>query len=136
MIIRALAIMFFIILLTGCNSRDDVSLKDLLKALEDAGIQYAERAETQNIYDMRRGDAERHLYQLQSGKLTIYRFPSVDQRREVQRDPFPTATAVPPNGSYGMGRMLVFYYDGDDVITQKLIEAFEPFKFEDSSQLQ
>ena len=140
--IRALiSTLLFIVLLSGCNSiggvQDskvaslDLSLEDLLVALDDVGIHYETRTETQNIYDLRRDGAERHLYQLGAGKLTIYRFLTVDQRIEVQRDPFPTASAVPPNGSYGMGRILVFYYDGDNEMAQKLAEAFEPFGFEE-----
>jgi hypothetical protein len=62
-------------------------------------------------------------------------FPTIEQRRGVQRDPFPVAAAIPPNGSYGIGKVLVFYYNGDNMLAQKLMEAFEPLGAEARSQL-
>ena len=62
--------------------------------------------------------------------MTVYLFPTVQQRREVQRDPFPAASAIPPNGSYGIDRLLVFYYDGNSVRAKELAKAFEPLGVE------
>jgi hypothetical protein len=107
-----------------------------LTVLDEAGIQYVERAESQSAYDFQRENAERLLYQLEPGNLTIYVFSNITQRREVQRDPFPSAGAVPPNGSYGMGRILVYYYDGNAITAQKLSEAFEPLGVEEKNQLE
>lgn len=134
---------FIVFILCACGSKADtqeqfaeVTLNDVLTVLNEAGIQYVERTETRNAYDFQRDNAERQLYQLEPGNLTIYVFANVAQRREVQRDPFPTAGAVPPNGSYGMGRILVYYYDGDTIMAQKLIEAFEPLGVEEKNQLE
>lgn len=122
--------LLLIVLLTGCNSLRHaqetkyVSLVAMLDALDDAGIQYATRTESRSVYDMERDIADRYLYQLETGNLTIYSFTTVDQRREVQHDPFPTANAVSPNGSYGVDTILVFYYDGDTTMAEKLLKAF------------
>jgi hypothetical protein len=137
-------LIFIVIFICACGSKTEtfqeqfaeLTLNDELTALNEAGIQYVERTETRNAYDFQREGAERHLYQLEPGNLTIYIFSNVAQRREVQRDPFPNAGAVPPNGSYGMGRILVFYYDGDTTMAQKLIEAFEPLGVQEKSQLE
>lgn len=112
---------------SGCtkDSTLDVSLEDILTALDEAGIQYSERTESGSAYDIQREGAERYLYEFESGNLTVYIFPDVAQRRGVQRDPFPTAGAEPPDGSYGIGRILVFYYDGDAGMAQKLKEALK-----------
>lgn len=118
------------------NATREITLNDVLTALNDAFIQYSERAESHSAYDFQREGAERHLYQLESGNLTIYIFSNDAIRREVQRDPFPAAGAVPPNGSYGLGKVLVFYFDGDTAIAQKLKEAFEPLGVEEQSQLE
>lgn|GEM_PF-3472615 len=136
--ILAICIVTIIFTGVGCSkgASSDVSLEDLLSALDDSEIPYAERTESSSAYDIQRDGAERHLYQLEPGNLTIYIFPTIKQRREVQSDPFPTAGAVPSNGSYGMGRILVFYYNGDEIMAQKLLATFEPLGGEDRSQLQ
>ncbi|WP_160036431.1 hypothetical protein [Paenibacillus sp. An7] len=136
--ILAICVVTIIFTGVGCSKEAslDVSLEDLLSVLDNAEIQYAERTESRSAYDLQREGAERHLYQLEPGNLTIYIFPTINQRREVQSDPFPTAGAVPPNGSYDMGRILVFYYNGDEIMAQKLLAAFEPLGGEDRSQLQ
>jgi len=135
------ACMIVLILLTGasCAMNDapvedaprDVALEEVLSALDDAGIPYESRPETRNAYDIPREGVERRLYRIEPGFLTIYIFPNVDRRRKVQRDPFPAAEAVPPTGSYGVGSILVFYYEGDDATAQKLAEAFEPLGVEE-----
>ncbi|MBD2868899.1 hypothetical protein [Paenibacillus arenilitoris] len=91
-----------VFILCACGSKAEtkepfaeVTLNDVLTVLNEAGIPYVERAETRNAYDFQRDNAERHFYQLEPGNLTIYVFPNAAQRREVQRDPFPTAGAVP-----------------------------------------
>lgn len=134
--------LLLIVLLAGCNSlrhvqeSEHVSLGDLLTALDDAGIQYDTRTESRSVYDMEREVADRHLYQLETGNLTIYSFTTVDERIEVQRDPFPTANAVSPNGSYGIDTILVFYYDGDTTMAEKLLKAFDVLGVvEDRNQL-
>lgn len=132
---KTLAILIMVIYLSACGSNKEtppkltgeVTLNSVLTALNKAGIQYIERAENENIYDIQREGSDRHLYNIEQGKLTIYIFSSITQRRKIQRDPFPTAKAVPPNGSYGMGSILVFYYNGDTTTSQKLVEAFESF---------
>lgn len=131
-----------IVLLSGCNSlrhaqeSKHVSLGDMLAALDDAGIYYEIRTESRSVYDMEREVADRHLYQLETGNLTIYSFTTVDQRKEVQRDPFPTANAVSLNGSYGIDTILVFYYDGDTTMAKKLLKAFNVLGVvEDRNQL-
>jgi hypothetical protein len=137
-------LIYIVIFLCACGNKTEtfqeqfaeLTLNDVLTALNEKGIQYSKRTESRSAYDFQREGAERHLYQLESGNLTIYIFSNVEQRREVQRDPFPTAGAVPPNGSYGMGRVLVFYFDGDTTMAQKLIEAFEPLGVEEKSQLE
>lgn len=96
----------------------EMTLNDVLIALSDEAIQYSKRAESRSAYDFKREGAERHLYQLESGNLTVYIFSNDAIRREVQRDPFPAASAVSPNGSYGMGKVLVFYFDGDAAMAQ------------------
>ncbi|MFC4779150.1 hypothetical protein ACFO9Q_20345 [Paenibacillus sp. GCM10023252] len=143
-----LIFIFMVIFLCACGNNAEIFqkqteketrvlvLNDVLTALNDAAIQYLKRAESNSAYDLEREGAERHLFQLESGNLTIYIFSNVAMRREVQRDPFPTAGAVPPNGSYGMDKVLVFYFDGDTTIAQKLKEAFEPLGVEEQSQLE
>jgi hypothetical protein len=134
-----LILIFMVIYLCACGNKTEtfeeqvaeLTLNDVLTALNEAGIQYSKRAESRNAYDFQREGAKRHLYQLESGNLTIYIFSNVAQRREVQRDPFPAADAEPPNGSYGMGKALVFYFDGDTALAQKLMEAFEPLGVEE-----
>ncbi|MCM3131103.1 hypothetical protein PUW24_00475 (plasmid) [Paenibacillus urinalis] len=132
-----------VFILCACGSKSGtqeqfagVTLNGVLTVLNEAGIQYVERIESQNVYDSQREGAEIHLYQLEQGNLTIYLFADVAQRREVQRDPFPTASAAPPNGSYGMGRILVYYYDGNTTMAHKLREAFEPLGVEEKNQLE
>jgi hypothetical protein len=108
----------------GCSK--EVSLQDALDCLDDAGIGYEERRGKDMIYDLERSHSERYKYTLDPGYLTIYVFDTVDQRREVQRNPFPAAFVRPPDGSYGMGTLLVFYYEGDASMAERLAEAFEP----------
>ena len=138
---KTLSILIFIVIfLCACGSKTETlqeqTLNDVLTVLDEAGIQYVERIEAPSAYDLQREGAERYLYQLEPGNLTIYIFSNVTKRREVQRAPFPAAGAVPPNGSYGMGRILVFYNDGSTTMAQKLIEAFEPLGVEEQSQLE
>ncbi|HZG55628.1 hypothetical protein [Paenibacillus sp.] len=131
-------ILLIAITLSACGSKTEaiqehfnkLTLNDVLTALNDSGIQNVERTKSQHVYDIQRESAEQHLYKLEPGKLTVYVFSNVVQRREVQRDPFPAAEATPPNGSYGMGNILVFYYDGDNIMAQKLLRAFEPLGVE------
>lgn len=130
--IIAICIVVLMLVGTGC-SKDasevvrptNPSLDDVLFALEHSGIEYKSRAESNSSYDLQREDTERHLYELDSGNLTIYIFPSVELRRKVQSDPFPTAMVIAPNGSYGIGKMLIYYYDGDKKMEKKLSKAFE-----------
>ena len=107
------------------NETLEVSLDSVLATLDEAGIQYAGRNESPSAYDFQREGAERYLYKLEPGKMTVYIFDTIEQRREVQRDPFPLAGAEPPNASYGMGKVLVFYYDGDKIMAEKLMNAFK-----------
>ncbi len=111
---------------TGCSNGSDVTVEDVLEALQDAGIEYKARLETESAYDMKLADAEQYLYQLESGVLTINVYPSSERREEVQRDPFPAAGAELLNGSYGIGRILIFYHNGNDEMAHLLATAFEP----------
>jgi len=126
------AVVTIILTVVGCNKIEtsDVYLDDVLSALDEAGIQYEVRDETISAYDIQREDTTRHLFQFEFGKLTVYIFSTAEHRKEVQRDPFPTAGAIPPNGAYGMGSILVFYYDGDSTAAQKLLGAFKPLAIE------
>lgn len=102
----------------------EVTLERVLAALNEADIPYEGRNGSPNAYDFPREGVERNLYKLELGVMTVYRFKTIEERREVQRDPFPLATVEPPNGSYGMGKVLVFYYDGDQTMAEKLLDAF------------
>jgi hypothetical protein len=135
----SLSICFAIIFFSaGCSESlsKAVTLDVLLTALDEAEIKYEKITESQSAYELERAGTERHLYQLDKGKMTIYIFSTVEQRREVQRDPFPVASVMPPNGSYGMGKLLIFYYEGTTTITDRLAEAFERYDAEVGIELQ
>lgn len=113
----------------------EVTVEDVLLALDEAGIVIEERRGTEGIYDLPREGTTQSFYQLPDGMLTIYEFASVGERKWTQRDPFPAATAVPPTGSYGMEKLLVFYYKGSEETAERLWKAFERFDAEDQEYL-
>ncbi|REE69632.1 hypothetical protein A8990_13229 [Paenibacillus taihuensis] len=136
---KLFVLIFLVIFVSACGikigtpqrQKEKLTLNDVLAALNKAEVQYVERAESQNLYDWSRQGAERHLYQLEPGYMTIYVFSNVEHRKAVQGDPCPTCSAIPPEGSYGMGNILVFYRDGSISMAQKLLSAFKPLGVEE-----
>ncbi|MBU9720869.1 MULTISPECIES: hypothetical protein [Bacillaceae] len=117
-----LAIVVFIFFISGCSGKQELTVDEILGILDNEGISYEER-EVHPSEELSK-TVENYVYELEEGRFRIHFFSSVDDRMEVEKDPYPAAIFM-PNASYSKDKILLYYVAGNEALVEKLDKAFE-----------
>ncbi|MCT2534880.1 hypothetical protein NC661_03925 [Aquibacillus koreensis] len=120
----ALTLLLFVLFVSGCSEKQELTIEDILLALDNEGIEYNEMSQIPEL----RSTKENYSYELSEGRLRVHLFSSDEDRKEVQADPYPTAMFATPTATYGLHKVLIFYMQGNDRLVTKLDSAFEDFE--------
>src|SRR5690625_7165256 len=97
-----MAILFFI---SGCSEKE-VSIDYILALLDDHDIAYEEQEEIHPSNELRE-TIDNHVFELEEGRLRVHFFATEEDRKEVQKDPYPAAVFVATSG-YGKDNVLIY----------------------------
>ena len=118
-----LAVVFIVL---GCSEKQELTVENILKTLDNQGINYEEQEQIHPSNELRK-TIDNYVYELDEGRLRVHFFSTVEDRIDVQKDPYPAASFV-ATSAYGKDRVLLYYVSGSEHLAGKLDIAFEEWK--------